>query len=85
LLKGLLRATEKTPVTTIDLELLIADIETALGAQHESEVNSKAIGEMVMERLAKLNQVAYVRFASVYRRFTDIESFEKELATMRSK
>lgn len=85
LMKGLLRATEKTPVTTIDLELLIADIEASLQALHESEVVSKTIGEMVMERLAKLNEVAYVRFASVYRQFKDITGFEKELARIRAK
>lgn len=85
LMKGLLRATEKTPVTTIDLELLIADIEAGLQALHESEVASKAIGEMVMDRLAKLNEVAYVRFASVYRQFKDITGFEKELAKIRAK
>ena len=84
-MKGLLRATEKTPVTTIDLELLIADIEAGLQALHESEVASKAIGEMVMDRLAKLNEVAYVRFASVYRQFKDITGFEKELAKIRAK
>lgn len=85
LVKGLLRATEKTPVTTVDLELLVADIERQLQAQPESEVKSKAIGEMVMEGLAKLNEVAYVRFASVYRKFKDIASFEQELTRIREK
>lgn len=85
LLKGLLRATEKTPVTSIDLELLVADIEAKLQASHDSEVPSKTIGEMVMEALAGLNEVAYVRFASVYRQFKDITGFEQELARMRDK
>jgi transcriptional repressor NrdR len=85
LLKGLLRATEKTPVTTVDLELLIADIEAKLQANHDSEVESKVVGEMVMEGLAGLSEVAYVRFASVYRQFKDISSFEQELASMRNK
>ena len=85
LLKGLLRATEKTPVTSIDLELLIADIEAGLQASHENEVSSKIIGEMVMEGLSKLSEVAYVRFASVYRQFKDITGFEQELARMRDK
>ena len=83
MLKGLLRATEKTPVTSVDLELLIADIEAKLQAGQESEVSSKVIGEMVMDALAKLNEVAYVRFASVYRQFKDITGFEQELARMR--
>lgn len=85
LMKGLLRATEKTPVTTIELELLIADVEAELQALHENEVTSKKIGELTMDRLAKLNEVAYVRFASVYRKFRDISSFEQELARIRAK
>jgi transcriptional repressor NrdR len=84
MLKGLLRATEKTPVTSVDLELLIADIEAKLQAGQDSEVSSKVIGEMVMDALAKLNEVAYVRFASVYRQFKDITGFEQELARMRN-
>jgi len=85
LLKGLQRATEKTPVTTVDLELLVATIERELGVMSDGEIPSKAIGEMVMINLAKLNEVAYVRFASVYRRFEDITGFEQELAHMREK
>ena len=85
LLKGLQRATEKTPVTTVDLELLVATIERELGVMSDGEIPSKAIGEMVMVNLAKLNEVAYVRFASVYRRFEDITGFEQELAHMREK
>jgi transcriptional repressor NrdR len=83
LLKGLLRATEKTPVTTVDLELLIASIEAKLQASHDAEVSSKLVGEMVMEGLADLSEVAYVRFASVYRQFKDISGFENELKKMR--
>jgi transcriptional repressor NrdR len=85
LLKGLQRATEKTPVTSVDLELLVANIERELQGMSETEIASKTIGEMVMEGLAQLNEVAYVRFASVYRRFKDITSFVKELARMRDK
>lgn len=83
LLKGLTRATEKTPVTNVELELLVADVENALQALGEQEVSSQEVGNLVMDRLAKLNEVAYVRFASVYRRFTDITGFEQELAQMR--
>jgi transcriptional repressor NrdR len=85
LLKGLLRATEKTPVTTVDLEVLIASIESKLQASNETEVQSKLVGEMVMEGLAGLSEVAYVRFASVYRKFKDISGFENELKKMRDK
>jgi transcriptional repressor NrdR len=83
LLGGLYRACEKTPVTTLQLEHLVAEIEQQLQACGNSEVASAKIGEMIMERLATLNEVAYVRFASVYRRFGDITGFEKELAQMR--
>ena len=79
LLSGLYRACEKTPVTNLQLEALVADIEQQLYACGEPETSSSKIGEMVMERLSQLNEVAYVRFASVYRRFTDIAGFEREL------
>jgi transcriptional repressor NrdR len=80
LLAGLLRASEKTPVTSLQLERLVSDIERELYGCGEPEVRSAKIGDLVMERLALLNEVAYVRFASVYRRFKDIAGFEKELS-----
>ena len=83
LLAGLYRATEKTPVSNVQLEQLIADVEECLYACDEIEVKTSKIGEMVMERLALLNEVAYVRFASVYRRFKDIAGFEKELMSIK--
>jgi transcriptional repressor NrdR len=85
LLAGLYRACEKTPVTSLQLEALVADIEQNLYACGEPEIHSTKIGEMVMERLSTLNEVAYVRFASVYRRFTDIASFERELSQIRKR
>ncbi|HJQ08621.1 MAG TPA: transcriptional regulator NrdR [Candidatus Saccharimonadales bacterium] len=83
LLAGLYRASEKTPVTSLQLEALVADIEQHLYASGESEVASAKIGDLVMERLARLNEVAYVRFASVYRRFKDIAGFERELSQIK--
>jgi transcriptional repressor NrdR len=83
LLSGLHRACEKTTVTNLQLEHLVADIEQELYGCGEPEVSSARIGDLVMDRLAKLNEVAYVRFASVYRRFTDIAGFEKELSNIR--
>ena len=83
LLCGLHRATEKTPVTGMQLERLVADIEQQLYACGEPEVASVKIGQLVMEQLAPLNEVAYVRFASVYRGFKDIAWFEKELSQIR--
>lgn len=85
LLSGLYRACEKTPVTSLQLERLVSEIEDALYACGDNEVQSTKVGELVMDRLAQLNEVAYVRFASVYRRFTDITSFERELSTMKSR
>lgn len=83
LLGGLYRACEKTTLTGMQLEHLVSDIEQQLYACGDSEVSSAKIGELVMEGLAPLNEVAYVRFASVYRRFKDIASFEKELSQIR--
>ena len=84
LLAGLYRACEKTPITTIQLERLVSEIEQELYACGEPEISSGKIGQMVMEHLAALNEVAYVRFASVYRRFKDIAGFEKELSQIRN-
>ena len=83
LLSGLYRACEKTPVTNVQLERVVTDIENQLYACGEIEVPSTKIGQEVMEQLAALNEVAYVRFASVYRRFKDIAGFEKELLQIR--
>lgn len=83
LLAGLYRACEKTPVTSVDLEKVVDNIEQELYACGEPETNSTKIGELVMDQLARLNEVAYVRFASVYRRFKDIKSFEEELSLVR--
>ncbi len=85
LLAGLYRACEKTPVTSLQLERLVTDIEKEIYSCGEQEVASNAIGEMVMTRLSTLNEVAYVRFASVYRRFKDIAGFERELLQIRER
>lgn len=85
LLKGLYIATEKTTVTSLELEQLVDRVENALQQRGEPEVPAAQIGELVMEELARLNEVAYVRFASVYRRFADIESFERALTQMKAK
>lgn len=79
ILNGLLRACEKRPVSLTSLELMVDNIEGALQNSLEREVRSERIGEMVMERLKNVDEVAYVRFASVYRQFKDINSFMEEL------
>jgi transcriptional repressor NrdR len=83
LLAGLQHACEKTPVTNLQLESFVAQIERSLYDRGEPEVSSTDIGEMIMEGLPKLSEVAYVRFASVYRNFKDITGFEKELSKIR--
>jgi len=83
LLAGLYRACEKTSVTSLDLEKLVDSIEQELYACGDQEVRSTRVGELVMDQLARLNEVAYVRFASVYRRFKDIASFEQELSLVK--
>ncbi len=83
LLGGLYRASEKTPLTNVQLDRLVTDIEEQLYGCGDAEVTSTKIGQMVMDRLAQLNEVAYVRFASVYRRFRDIAGFERELSQIR--
>ncbi len=84
LLAGLYRACEKTPVSSVQLESLVTDIEQQLQAG-DNEVPSATIGDMVMKQLAALNEVAYVRFASVYRRFKDIAGFERELLQIKER
>lgn len=79
---GLLRATVKRQVPTDTLEQVIADIESDLRNQFKNEVNSRVIGEMVLERLRDIDKVAYVRFASVYREFQDVDEFTEELGRL---
>ena len=82
LLAGLLKACEKRPVPTEILEKIVDEIEIILHNSLEREVTSMRVGELAMERLKDVDQVAYVRFASVYRQFRDINTFMDELATL---
>ena len=79
LISGLQKAVEKRPVSMDQLEALVADVESRVLERGEKEVPSSLVGEEVMRRLRALDQVAYVRFASVYRSFRDIEEFMDEL------
>lgn len=79
LLNGIIRACEKRPVSIADMEKIVDDIERGLNNMMEKEVDSNFIGELVMERLKDLDEVAYVRFASVYRQFTDVNTFVQEV------
>ena len=82
ILRGLLRACEKRPVSLADIEKAVNEIEATLNNSLQSEVSSNEIGELVMEKLKKIDEVAYVRFASVYRQFKDINTFMTELKTL---
>ncbi len=82
LLRGLVKSCDKRPVSINVLEEIVVDIEKELRNSYEKEVPSILIGEMVMQRLRLVDEVAYVRFASVYRRFDDIYNFVEELGKM---
>ncbi len=79
LINGLLRACGKRPISVNDLEKLVDSIESQAYNTMQREITSQEIGEMVMERLKDMDEVAYVRFASVYRQFKDINTFMDEL------
>lgn len=79
LLTGLLKACEKRPVSREQLERVIEDIESVMFSKFKNEVKSTEVGNLVVERLQSLDEVAYVRFASVYRQFKDINQFMSEV------
>lgn len=83
ILRGLITACEKRPISMDELQQLVNDVEYQIRAEFAEEVTSQAIGEKVMERLRDLDEVAYVRFASVYRLFADVEAFRREVARLR--
>ncbi|NLL17762.1 MAG: transcriptional regulator NrdR [Clostridia bacterium] len=85
LTKGIIKSCEKRPVELAKVEQLVQDIEKELYNTMDREVSTRLIGELVMERLQKLDAVAYVRFASVYREFKDIDSFLTELQSLLDK
>ncbi|AWB64972.1 transcriptional regulator NrdR [Saccharobesus litoralis] len=81
---GLIRALEKRPVSVEETEQLINRVKSELRATGERQISSQLIGNLVMEHLRKLDQVAYVRFASVYRSFEDVAEFGKTIAGLKS-
>lgn len=85
LLNGMIKSCEKRPVSTQDLEKAVDSIEYKIVNSLKSEVSSIDLGEMVMEELKKLDEVAYVRFASVYRQFSDVNTFLEELNRLMKK
>lgn len=85
IISGLVKACEKRPVSMDKMEEITSGIERVLQKKYDREVNSKEIGELIMEKLAALDEVAYVRFASVYRQFRDVNQFMNELKGMLDK
>ncbi|MBR2565677.1 MAG: transcriptional regulator NrdR [Paenibacillus sp.] len=85
ILRGLIRACEKRPVSVETLDMMVSEVEKSLRNTAEAEVESRQIGELLMEQLFPVDEVAYVRFASVYRQFKDINMFMKELKSLLSK
>ncbi|MBE6955512.1 MAG: transcriptional repressor NrdR [Ruminococcaceae bacterium] len=82
ILNGMLRACEKRPVSLAAMETAVDEIEQIIQNSLEREISTEEIGELVMERLKKMDEVSYVRFASVYRQFKDLNSFVQELNQM---
>ena len=82
--QGLEKACWKRPISDLKLEAIVSDVENDVEANFESEVESRYLGELVMKHLRELDQVAYVRFASVYRQFGDVHDFVDELKAMLS-
>ena len=82
---GMLKACEKLPVKREDVEKMADEIEAELKAAEEAEIESKKVGELVTKKLKKLDKVAYIRFASVYKEFKDLDDFEKELQKLQKK
>ncbi len=85
LLGGIMKACEKRPIAKDEIEKAVGEIEAELRNRESSEIPSNEIGELVMDKLKALDNVYYIRFASVYRDFTDIKSFEKELKMLKKK
>lgn len=83
MLAGMIKSCEKRPVPVVELEKAAEEIESELQNLHKKEIRSTEIGERIMEKLQKIDQVAYVRFASVYRDFKDLDSFYEELDKLR--
>ena len=85
ILSGLLRACQKRPISMESVERMVDEVEKEIQKKFDQEVETKFIGSLVIERLSQLDDVAYVRFASVYRQFKDVNEFMRELQDMLSK
>ena len=84
ILNGLKKAVEKRPIDVMQIEMLVADILAALEREYDHEIPSQAIGEHIMRRLKHLDQIAYVRYASVYKDFRDLSELAEEISALKS-
>lgn len=84
-LNGIIKACEKRPVSIEQIEAIVSDIERGLNNMMEKEIRTQVIGEVIMDHLIELDEVAYVRFASVYRQFKDVNTFISEIEKLVSK
>jgi len=84
-LNGILKSCEKRPISRQAIEKTVDDIEQEVRDKNKKEISSKLIGELLMKKLKSLDKVAFIRFASVYREFTDIKSFENELKSLKKR
>lgn len=76
---GIIKACEKTKISLDEIEKIVNDVELEIKQREEIEIGSRMIGNLVAKRLKKIDKIAYIRFASVFRRFVDVEDFEKEI------
>lgn len=83
ILNGLKKAVEKRPIDVMQIEMLIADMLATLEREYDHEIPSKAIGEHIMQRLKHLDQIAYVRYASVYKDFRDLSELAEEVSALK--
>ena len=81
---GIIAACHKRPVSAADIEAIVSRVEQAVFNSMQEEVTTRQIGEMIMEELRRLDEVAYIRFASVYRQFTDLSTFLKEMSRLQT-
>lgn len=84
MLGGLRKAVEKRPIDVLQIEMMAADVLAALEREYDHEIPSQAIGEHIMERLKHLDQIAYVRYASVYKDFRDLAELAEEISALKS-
>lgn len=84
ILSGLRRACEKRPIDLEQIEMLVSDVTSTLEAEFDNEIPTKAIGERIMNKLKSIDKIAYVRFASVYKDFRDIDELAREISDLKS-